>query len=268
MTLSSAPALVVVRPRAQARAWTQALRQAGLQASELPLIDIRPAPAPRAVGEAAAALARAAAEGRRPLAVFVSANAVDGFFAAADLAAWPAQAVAGATGPGTVAALRAAGVPEAAIAAPPADAPQFDSEALWAVVGAQAWAGRPAWIVRGNGGREWLADRLRDAGASVAAVQSYERAEAALTPAEAATLAAALAEPRRWCWFFSSSEAIARLAALADGHDWRGARALATHPRIAAQARALGLAEVVDVRPELAAVQAAVRALAPAPARG
>ncbi|MGN6526260.1 MAG: uroporphyrinogen-III synthase [Burkholderiaceae bacterium] len=252
------PTVIVVRPRAQARAWVDALRDAGVPAQALPLIDIRPAPAPRAVADAAAAVARAAAAGERPALVFVSANAVEGFFAAARLPAWPEGAIAAATGPGTVAALRAAGVPQAASAAPPVAAPRFDSEALWAVVGGQAWTARPAWIVRGNGGREWFADRLRESGAHVAVVQSYERAEPVLEPDEARTLAAALAEPARWCWLFSSSEAIDRLEALAPGHDWGAAHALATHPRIAARARALGLVDVGETRPEVAAVVAAL----------
>jgi uroporphyrinogen-III synthase len=256
--MTAGPTVVVVRPRAQAIAWVEALRAAGLGAEALPLIDIRPAPDPQAVARAASQVAQAAAGGARPALVFVSANAVEGFFAAAALPAWPAGALAAATGPGTVAALRAAGVPDAAIAAPPAEAPRFDSEALWAVLGSRPWTARPAWIVRGNGGREWLADRLREAGARVAVLQAYERAEPALAPAERDTLAAALAAPARWCWLFSSSEAIDRLAALAPGHDWRGARALATHPRIAERARALGIAAVGEVRPEVAAVRAAL----------
>jgi len=262
------PTVVVVRPRAQALAWADALARAGVPARPLPLIDIRPAPRPHAVAEVAAALVEAAAAGERPLAMFVSANAVEGFFAAASLPAWPTGAIAGATGPGTAAALRAAGVPDAAIAAPPADAPSFDSEALWAVVGTQSWTGRPAWIVRGNGGRDWFADRLREAGARVAKVQSYERAAPVLGAAQRRLLDAVLAEPPHWCWLFSSSEAIDNLDALCPGRDWSAALALATHPRIAERARALGIAEVREVAPDVAAIRVAVQGLPPRPAPG
>src|SRR5262249_55325996 len=110
---------------------------------------------------------------------------------------------AGATGPGTVAALRAAGVPEAAIVAPPATAAQFDSEALWACIAGWAWHDRPVLIVRGNGGRDWLADRLRAAGARVVFVQAYARAAPTLDDAGRALIEATLAEPGRWAWMFS-----------------------------------------------------------------
>jgi len=249
-------ALLVVRPRAQATDWVARLAAEGVDAHALPLIGILPAPDPAAVLRAFGRIAASAA--RAPVLVFVSANAVEGFFEAAGAPAWPAGALAGATGPGTVAALRAAGVPEAAIAAPPVAAAQFDSEALWAVIGAWPWAGRPAWLVRGNGGREWLGDQLRAAGAEVQVLQSYARAAPVLDAAERALLAAARAAPARWAWLFSASEAIDNLEALAPGADWSGARALATHPRIAERARAAGFGEVALVAATPVAVAAAL----------
>jgi len=250
------PAVLVVRPRAQALAWVAQLEAAGVPARALPLIDILPAPDPGAVvavfGEVRRCLAQA------PLLVFVSPNAVDGFFAAAGSPAWPAGAIAAATGPGTVAALRAAGVPDAAIVAPPASAQQFDSEALWACIQAWPWPGRPVWLVRGNGGRDWLGTRLREAGARVAVLQSYARAAPVLLEDERALLARALAEPARWVWMFSSSEAIGHLEQLAPGADWRAARALASHPRIAERATALGFGDVAVVAPLPDAVARAI----------
>jgi uroporphyrinogen-III synthase len=274
------PALIVVRPRAQAGEWVGALRALGVDAHALPLIEILPAPEPgrlaAAVGDiAAAAAAAGVAEGGQPLAVFVSPNAVEGFFAGAAgagvscrsgpgaapakaaPAAWPAHAWAAATGPGTVAALRAAGVDEARIVAPPATAAQFDSEALWACIEAWPLRGRPVWIVRGNGGRDWLANRLAAAGAAVRFVQSYERAAPRLEPDERALLGRAGAEPAHWTWLFSSSEAIEHLRALDPAANWGASRALATHPRIAERARAAGFAHVELVAPTPAAVAAA-----------
>jgi uroporphyrinogen-III synthase len=251
--------VLVVRPRAQALGWVAQLEAAGVAAHALPLIDILPAPDPAAVVAVFADVVRA--DGEEPVLVFVSPNAVDGFFAAAGAPAWPDGATAAATGPGTVAALRAAGVPEAAIVAPPASSGQFDSEALWARIRGWRWPGRPVWLVRGNGGREWLGERLRAAGARVEVVQAYGRAEPALGEDERALLAAALAEPARWVWMFSSSEAIGHLEALAPGADWRAARALASHPRIAERAQALGFGDVAVVSPLPAAVAEAVRAL-------
>ncbi|MEP6506065.1 MAG: uroporphyrinogen-III synthase [Betaproteobacteria bacterium] len=260
--------VLVVRPRAQALAWVAELDAIGVAARALPLIDILPAPRP---GDVEAVLARLEVSGdarddTAPMLVFVSPNAVLGFFAAAAQArgvhvstlTWPAQAWAAATGPGTVAALRECGVPADRIAAPPADSPQFDSEALWAGIAGWHWPARPVWIVRGNGGRDWLGQQLRGAGADVRVVQSYGRAAPALSDDERALLAAALSDPARWVWIFSSSEAIDHLETLAAGADWRAGRALASHPRIAERAVALGFGAVDVIAPAPAAVAAAL----------
>lgn len=262
--MDAAPATVlVVRPRAQAGAWVDQLAALGVPARALPLIEIVPAPDAASV---AAVFAQVEASSAQPVLVFVSPNAVLGFFDAVAAArgtparalAWPAHAWAAATGPGTVAALRDCGVPSGRIAAPAADAAQFDSEALWSTIRGWAWTRRPAWIVRGNGGRDWLGTRLRDAGADVRVVQSYGRAAPLLSDTERALLAAALAAPARWTWMFSSSEAIDHLQALAPHARWDAGRALASHPRIAERARALGFGAVAIVAPTAAAVAAAV----------
>ena len=258
--------VLVVRPRAQAGPWVDALAAAGVPALALPLIEIQPAPEP---AEVAAVFEAVEESGAQPVLVFVSPNAVAGFFEAVARARgmrsrprWPAHARAAATGPGTVAALRECGVPADRIAAPAADAAQFDSEALWDGIGGWAWSGRPAWIVRGNGGRDWLGDRLRDAGADVRVVQSYGRAAPTLAAAEQALLAQAVAQPVRWIWMFSSSEAIDHLQALAPRAAWAAGRALASHPRIAERARALGFGSVTLVAPTAVSV---ARALAQMP---
>ena len=260
--MDDTPATVlVVRPRTQALAWVAELGALGVPARALPLIEILPAPDPAQVD---AVFAQVEAADAQPVLVFVSPNAVHGFMdAVASMrgvdAGWPAHAWAAATGPGTVAALRERGVSSDRIVAPAADAAQFDSEALWAAFGAWAWHRRPVWIVRGNGGRDWLGQQLRDAGADVRVVQSYGRAAPVLSDAENALLAEALAEPARWIWMFSSSEAIDHLQALAPAARWDAGRALASHPRIADRARALGFLEVTIVSPAPAAVAQALR---------
>ena len=258
-----AATVLVVRPRAQALAWVDELAALGVAARALPLIEILAAPEPARVDAVFAAVEASAAQ---PVLVFVSPNAVLGFFAAVASArgvaarelAWPAHARAAATGPGTAAALRECGVPPQCIVAPAADAGQFDSEALWAAISGWPWTARPAWIVRGNGGRDWLGRQLRAAGADVQVVQSYGRAAPELDDGERAVFAQALAEPVRWIWMFSSSEAIDHLGALAPAARWDAGRALATHPRIAERATALGFGAVTIVSPSPAAVAAAV----------
>lgn len=229
---------IVTRPQAQAQPLAARLRAAGLDAVALPLIEIAPVADPAPLRQAWDELARVA------FVMFVSANAVAHFFAARPgSSGWPQAVRAGSTGPGTTAALLAAGVPAVAIDAP--SGPAFDTDALWAQrLQGRAWAGRRALIVRGEGGRDWLAGRLRAAGAQVDVVAAYARRRPRLDPAGTALLAAAQARPREHAWLFSSSEAVANLGALAPGADWSAARALASHPRIEAAARALGFGEV------------------------
>ena len=75
-------------------------------------------------------------------------------------------------------------------------------------------------------------------------------------------LDAALARPGEHLWLFSSSEALGHLAAAAPRADWRGAAAIATHPRIAASARAVGIGRVCECRPEFDAVVACIQSFA------
>ena len=166
-----------------------------------------------------------------------------------------------APGPGTAAALLAAGVPAAQVDAPALDAEQFDSEALWAVVGRRDWQGLRVLVVRGespgaagggmSSGRDWIARQWEAAGAQVDFVGVYQRRAPKLSDEQLERARAASADGS--VWLFSSSEAVAnltRLPALA-GVDWRGARAVATHPRIEEAVRAAGWGVVVASRPAL-----------------
>ena len=203
------PLLIVTRPAAQAEPWVRQLIARGVDAVALPLIEIAPPLDPQPLRDAWADLEQ------RGLVVFVSANAVSGFFMARPAGAgWPATLVAAAPGPGTAEALRAQGVAPAAIVEPAADAPQLDSEALWQRLRLRDWNGRSALVVRGDGGRDWLVKRLSEAGARVDAVAAYRRLAPRLSTEARQGVDAALAAPSRHAWLFSSSEAIAHLEAL------------------------------------------------------
>lgn len=269
--------LLLTRPRAQADDWARRMGELGVPTVSLPLIDIAPASDPSGL---------ALAWSRLPttdLAMFVSPNAVEHFFDRRPTdgtpAAWPDRTWAATVGPGSARALIERGVPAARIVQPPVEADSLDSEHLWPelcrVAGAD-WTGRRALLVRGDGGREWLGDRLREAGAAVSAVSVYRRACPVLDAEGRRLLRAALDAPDRHVWLFSSSEAIGHLDSLEQGTrdpaadpsrpsplaaDWGRVRALATHERIAARARALGVGHVVLVRPDAAAVAAGFRML-------
>jgi len=258
--MAALPHLLVTRPQPQADAWVARLQSLGLAATAFPLLGIDGPADPAPVRAAWQAIARGQDDARRPLAMvmFVSPSAVQRFFDQQPAGqAWPAGVLAAAPGLGTRQALLQAGVPEAALCSPPADGGQFDSEALWAVLQPRcAWSGSSALVVRGESGRDWLAEALRQQGAQVHFVEAYRRTVPVPDGAAQAALAAALASPQAFCWLFSSSEAVGHLPALAPGADWTQARALATHPRIADAARQLGLAQVQTVAPTPEAVAA------------
>lgn len=247
--------LIVTRPRPQAAGWVRELRALGQEVSTLPLIEIAALDDPEPVRQAWFDL------DHRALVMFVSANAVMHFFAAAPSAcSWPAGVLAGSTGPGTSAALRSAGVPAALLVEPAADAQAFDSEALWARLAGQEWAGRSVLVVRGEDGRDWLAETLRGRGAAVDFVAAYRRRPPALDAEELALLRQSLADPAGHLWLFSSSEAVGHLRTLAPAADWSRSAALASHPRIAQAARTAGFGRVDLVPPRPSAVAAAAAA--------
>ena len=249
------PTVLVTRPQPQADDWVAALQALGLRAQALPLLGIA---APADLAPVHAAWRHL---GQQAVVMFVSPSAVQQFFAVRPVGlAWPPRLIAAGTGPGTRQALLTAGVPAGAVLTPPDSAATFDSEALWAVLRPRLdWPGRHVLVVRGEGGRDWLADTLRHHGAQVHFVEAYRRTVPVLNAAARRLLQQALAQPADCCWLFSSSEAVGHLTTLAPGADWRRAVALASHPRIAQTAERLGFGRVQQVAPAPAAVAAALR---------
>lgn len=247
--------LVLTRPRPQCADWLERLAVLGVDAIALPLIAIEPGADKGAARRAWERLPGAA------LAMFVSPNAVERFFAAQPAGqGWPAGVLAATVGPGSAQALLAAGVPAELLRQPPAQAESFDSEHLWPLLASQDWEGRRALMLRGEGGRDWLAERLRERGAGVESFHIYRRSCPRLDAAERALLAEVRQKPAAHVWLFSSSEAIQNLHELGIRPSPE-ALAIATHPRIAETARAQGWPHVVLARPDASAVAAAYRAL-------
>ena len=277
--------VIVTRPALDAGPWVHALEQAGMAAEAFPLIDIGPA---RGAADAKALETTWQALDRYAACLFVSGHAVTHFFkqkkpfAQAESAQEAINNIADnciskvppglrfmAPGPGTVAALRAAGISAAQIDAPAADARQFDSEALWQVIKPRDWQGRKVLVVRGQSagaegatsGRDWIVRQWQDAGASVEFIGVYQRCAPSLGESQTARAREASADGS--VWLFSSSEAVANLVGLPglQGVDWSRARAVATHPRIAEAARVAGWGVVVASRPTLQDIRQALGSL-------
>ena len=253
--------VIVTRPQPQADAWVAGLAAAGLDAVALPLIDIAAAADPAPLAAAWHRLDEI------DLAVFVSPNAAARFFAARPAGMrWPAQTLAAAPGPGTARLLHELGVPADRLVEPPANAPSFDSESLWPVLAARRdWHAARVLVVRGDGGRDWLAATLRERGAQVAHVAAYRRLAPVFNAAQRGLLDAAQHAAGDHVWLFSSSQAIDNLHVATAGTaaaDWTPARAVATHPRIAQRARRLGFGAVFEAAPSLPAVVACLQSIA------
>ena len=275
--------VIVTRPETDAQAWLDAIQKAGHEAVYLPLIEIGPAPDTQAVDLAWQQWPRWQAV------MFVSAQAVRMFFAQRPMQPGPRY---WATGPGTRQALIEAGVAAHYIDAPNADSAQFDSEALWQVVSPSLKKQVPVLIVRGNEdaldsnptltanatasansnpsnnqpvnpqgvGRDWLAQQIIQAGASVEFVVAYSRRPPQWSAPQLEIAKQAAFDGSVWC--FSSSQAVLHLQAQLPNVQWNKACCVATHARIAQTARDVGFVHVVQTRPVLSDVLASLESLA------
>ncbi|MCG5075356.1 fused uroporphyrinogen-III synthase HemD/membrane protein HemX [Paraburkholderia tagetis] len=244
--------VVITRPAGQSQTLAAQLQARGLRTFEFPLITIEPVRDDAPLREALGALDRYA------LVVFVSPNAVDRAFACygSISSIWPHALPVAVVGPASVAALARHGVaaPAHRVISPTGTADEeparFDSESLYAALektfGANAFMGKRVLIVRGDGGREWLADRLREAGAEVEAVAAYRRVVPE-PPIGVWETVHALLEGAPHAWLVTSSEGVRNLDELAREHltageivELRHAPLVAPHGRIGETARGLG----------------------------
>ena len=278
--------VIVTRPAQDAAHWVEVLTNSGFIAQALPLIEIGPVSGSENIN--------ALQDAWRDLngyaaCMFVSGNAVQYFFkkkhvagqlnsaqVAPDTIANEAASTLPtslrflAPGPATAAALLAAGVPAGQIDSPLPESGQFDSEALWQVVSSRDWRGKRVLVLRGQtsggalhtAGRDWLTQQFRAAGAQVDMLSVYERQAPQLSSAQLDVVKAASQDGS--VWLFSSSEALANLLrqpALNGGVNWRQARAIATHPRIAEAVRNAGWGVVQESRPMLSDIVDALRSI-------
>jgi uroporphyrinogen-III synthase len=288
--------VIVTRPETDAQAWLDAIQKAGHEALYLPLIEIGPATDTQAVDLAwqqwqrwqavmfvsAQAVRMFFAQRSHPVPLETkqsSQDSIDVWGQSLGPRYW-------ATGPGTRQALIEAGVATDRIDAPSADAAQFDSEALWQVVSPSLKKNAPVLIVRGSEdasennapttehlkpsdnqpanpqgvGRDWLAQQIIEAGASVEFVVAYSRRPPQWSAQQLDIAKKAASDNSVWC--FSSSQAVLHLQAQLPDVRWQQARCVATHARIAQTARDVGFVHVVQTRPVLSDVLASLESLA------
>lgn len=229
--------IAVTRPQAQAGELIAAIRAAGGTPLALPLITIEPVQDEAGFARLAASLDDFA------IAFFVSANAVEhGLAGLRAHRPWPPGPVVATVGPGSAAALHAAGF--ATVIAP---AERFDSEGVLALpqFGAAALAGKRVLVLRGDGGRELLADALAARGVEVSSFTCYRRV---VPPVDVAALLALQVRAGLDALTLSSSEAVRHLAAELQGQAGTAlfdVPVFAPHPRVAASARDAGFRAVV-----------------------
>jgi uroporphyrinogen-III synthase len=212
--------ILVTRPREQAAGLARLIEQAGGRAILVPAIEIEDLPPPPAL-EALESF---------DLAIFISPTAANKVMAR--LTAWPRGLRAAAIGGGTRRALERHGI--AKVISPRAGA---DSEALLEEL--QDVPGKRIVIFRGEGGRELLGETLRQRGARVEYAECYRRKR----PARASN------REKLDAVTVSSAQGLANLFEMLDPAMLRSKPLFVPHPRIAEEARARGVREVLVAGP-------------------
>jgi len=156
--------IVITRPARQAAGLAREIAALGGRPLVFPAIVILPS------ADVAALRAVQSNLASYDITIFVSVNAVE--YGVGDPAAWPVRILTLAPGPGTAAALAAAGIPNARV-----PATTMDSEGLLALPELVDVAGKRIVIFRGDGGRELLRTALEARGATVVQVECYRRAK-------------------------------------------------------------------------------------------
>jgi uroporphyrinogen-III synthase len=191
--------VVVTRPLAQATPLAARIAAAGRRAVVFPLLEIQPLPDQARLREALARLDDYA------LVAFVSPNAIDAAFAL--LHEWPPQVALAVVGEGSKAALARHGRDDRnSTIFSPRDRTRADSQTLLEALDIAALRGRRILIVRGESGRELLADALRTQGVQVEQVAAYRRVAPPLDQAARTQLLALLENGAQW--LITSSEAL------------------------------------------------------------
>lgn len=222
--------IVITRPLGQTNKLEAAIKEAGGVSVLFPLLEITALTDYRFFDEKISQLSQF------DWAIFISSNAVQNSLPRLlnQLHRLPSDLKFAAIGPKTAADLADFGIENTLI---PQD--RFDSEALLALPEMQDIKHKNIMIFRGIGGREVLADTLKQRGANVEFAESYQRINPQKNLSPLADLAA---NQMLDAMVITSSEAMRYLLAMADDAAWlKNVKLCVNHARIAEQANKRGL---------------------------
>ncbi len=237
-----ANSVVITRPLAQAKLLAERVAALSRDVVVLPLLEIYPLADQTSFHDALRDLSA------YEMVVFVSANAIDACFA--QLSTWPIQVAIAIMGEGSRVALAAHGINESnATIFIPSDPERTDSETLLEILDLNILCGKRVLIIRGETGREFLADALQSAGVQVIQVAGYRRVAPVLDHILYAKLHGLL--DRRSDWIVTSSEALGILMSMVTQIDnvhgvakMQQQHVIVPHARIAETAKMLGFQKI------------------------
>jgi len=158
---------VLTRPAGRNADVMHALSRRGWDVHEFPALEIHSSPV--------LTVSEVPDPGAFDLVVFVSRAAVNGYTKQLGSSfVWPSRVLVACMGPTTALAIKRTWSDIAHVVHPDADHAR-DSEALWPLLKELTIPIRSVLIVRGQDGRDWLANRLYETGVSVLIHQAYER---------------------------------------------------------------------------------------------
>jgi uroporphyrinogen-III synthase len=239
--------VVITRPLTQADSLAQRVNALGRQAIVFPLLEIHPLKDQAPLRAALKDLTDYA------MVAFVSPNAIDAAFAVlhASSCGWPDKVALAVMGEGSRHALARHGLTAAnTTIVSPLDVQRTDSNTLLEALDIHALTGKKVLIVRGENGRELLADALRAGGVTVDQVAAYRRVAPALDRARSAQLSSML--DTQSDWLVTSSEAlrilmqmVKQVAGVNGVAKMQQQKIIVPHARIVETAQMLGFRQIV-----------------------
>ena len=227
--------IVITRPKEQAAHLAGLIRRAGGEALVFPAIEIRE------VADASAVHALIDRLDDYNLAIFISPTAVARAMALiSSRRTLPPKLQIAAIGQGSARELKQRGVDR--VLAPTS---RFDSEALLNLPEMQQISGKRVVIFRGTGGRELLAQTLRERGAKVDYAECYQRVRPDMPATE---LLERGARNEIHALVVTSAESLENLREMVgeQGASWlKATPVFVTHPRIEQAGRKLGLTRLI-----------------------